>query len=76
MPLVKVEGSSMIRDTSSMALMNTDESARNDYLMKSKLLNTQKQEINKVKSEMESIKNDVSEIKNLMLKLLDKGSNV
>jgi gluconate kinase len=76
MPLVKVDNATMVRDTSSMALMNTDESARNDYYMKSKLLSTQKQEINKVKSEIETIKNDVSEIKNLMLKLLDKGSNV
>lgn len=62
----------MVRDTSSMVIMNTDESARNEYLMKSKLLNVQKQEINKVKSEMESIKSDVSEIKQMMLKLMEK----
>jgi hypothetical protein len=72
MTLVKIEGSSMVRDTSSMVIMNTDESARNEYLMKSKLLNVQKQEINKVKSEMESIKSDVSEIKQMMLKLMEK----
>jgi len=72
MALVKIEGSSMVRDTSSMVIMNTDESARNEYLMKSKLLNVQKQEINKVKSEMESIKSDVSEIKQMMLKLMEK----
>jgi hypothetical protein len=72
MTLVKIEGSSMVRDTSSMVIMNTDESARNEYLMKSKLLNVQKQEINKVKSEMESIKSDVSEIKQMMLKLMKK----
>jgi hypothetical protein len=76
MPIVKVDNSSFVRDTSSMAIMNTDEAARSDYKMKAKLLQTQKQEINKVKSEIENIKNDVSEIKNLMLKLLDKGSNV
>ena len=75
MPLVKVEGTSYVRDTSSMAIMPTDELARSDYKVKAKLVQTQKQEINKVRSEIDSIKQDVTEIKELMLQLLGKGKN-
>ena len=75
MPLVKVEGTSFVRDTSSMAIMPTDELARSDYKVKAKLVQTQKQEINKVRSEIDSIKQDVTEIKELMLQLLGKGKN-
>ena len=71
--MVKVTDTNFLRDTNSMALINTDEQAKNDYISKVRLINTQKQEINKVKSEIESIKGDMSEIKELMLKLLDKG---
>ena len=47
MPLVKVTGTNFVRDTRSMALINTDEMARNEYYTKAKLLKTQKDEINK-----------------------------
>lgn len=75
MALVKIEGTSFVRDTNSMVIMNTDESSRSDYKIKSKLLSTQKQEINTLKTEIQSIKEDMSEVKQLMLKLLDKGTN-
>lgn len=71
--MIKVNDSNFLRDTDSMALINVDEQAKNEYISKVRLINNQKQEINKVKSEMQSIKNDMSEIKQLMLKLLDKG---
>lgn len=73
MTMVKVTGTKFLRDTKSMALVNTDENEKNEYVSKVRLLSNQKHEINKVKSEMESIKNDIVEIKQLMLKLLDKG---
>ena len=74
--LVKIEGQNhLYRDTNTMALVNRDTSARDDYLMKRKLLQTQKQEINNVKQEMESIKSDVLEIKEMMRQLLNKGTN-
>lgn len=71
--MVKVTGTNYLRDTKTMALVNVDEQAKNDYIAKSRLLSTQKQEINKVKSEIESIKSDMCEIKELMLQLLSKG---
>jgi hypothetical protein len=75
MSLVKVTGTNYIRDTKSMALINTDDTSRNEYYTKVKLLKTQKDEINKVKSEIDTIKGDMLEIKSLLYKLLEKGSN-
>jgi hypothetical protein len=73
--LVKVTGTQYVRDTESMALINTDNEAKNEYLAKVRLLKTQKDEINTVKEEIASIKDDMSEIKQLMLQLLDKNKN-
>jgi hypothetical protein len=75
MSLVKVTGTNYIRDTKSMALINTDDTSRNEYYTKVKLLKTQKDEINKVKSEIDTIRGDMLEIKSLLYKLLEKGSN-
>ena len=64
-----------MRDTKSMALINMDETAKNEYRSKVKLLNTQKEEINKVRTEINDIKSDMCEIKLLLEKLLEKGTN-
>ena len=72
MALVKVTGTQFVRDTSSMALMNTDDIGKNDYLSKVRMMKSQKDEINTVKSEIASIKDDMQEIKQLMLQLLNK----
>jgi len=74
--LVKVNDSPFVRDIHSMALMNTDEQAKNDYYSKARLLQTQKEEINKVKSEINEVKSDLQEIKSMMIQLLNKGTNV
>ena len=73
MPLVRVTGTNLMRDTTTMALINTDEASRNDYHEKLRMIKMQKNEINTIKTEMIGIKNDITELKNLMLKLLDKG---
>jgi hypothetical protein len=73
MSLVKVNNSNFVRDTQSMALMNTDDTARNEYYSKVRMLKTQKDEINTVKQEIDGIRNEMSEIKQLMLKLIEKG---
>jgi hypothetical protein len=52
-----------------MALINTDQAGLEDYKVKSKLLNTQKTEINNIKSEINEIRNDVGVIKDLLLQL-------
>ncbi len=75
MSFVKVTGTQFIRDTNNMALMNSDNTARNEYQAKVRMLKTHKEEINTVKEEIAGIKEDMNEIKQLMQKLLEKGSN-
>ena len=70
MPLVKVKESNFVRDTNSMAIINTDNTAKNEYIAKVRLLNNQKTEINKVNQEINQIKSELSEIKDLMKQLL------
>ena len=70
---VKVEGTNFIRDTNTMGLSNRDITAKNEYMMKVKMLKTQKEEINNVKSEVKVLREDITEIKSLLLKLLEKG---
>jgi hypothetical protein len=72
MALVKVEGTTFIRDTKTMALINTDISSLEDYKMKSRLLNNQKQEINNIRNEINELRNDVGVIKQLLIQLSGK----
>ena len=65
----------MVRDTRSMALINTDNTEKNEYYSKIRLLQNQKSEINNVKEEITNIKSDIADIKNLLVKLLE-GTNV
>jgi hypothetical protein len=67
MPLVKVTGTNFVRDTKSMVLMNTDDAAKNEYIVKSRMLTTQKEEINSVKTEIETLKDDIREIKEMLM---------
>ena len=74
--LVKVNNYTFVRDTNSMALIDTDMASKNEYLAKVRMLQTQKEEMNKVKSEIADVKDDLQVIKQLMTQLLSKGSNV
>lgn len=71
MALVKVNGASMLRDTNSMALINNDPIGKNEYLVKARILQNQKTELNNMRSEMDSIKSDVLEIKLMLQKFMD-----
>ena len=72
--LVKIPDSQLYRDTKSMALINTNETERNEYLSKLNMVKIQKQEINTVKAEIENVKDDVKEIKQLLLKLMENSN--
>ena len=75
MPIVKVKDTKFVRDTKSMALLNTDYNEKNEYYNKVRMVKSQKDEINNVREEINNIKDDITEIKSLMLKLLEnKGS--
>jgi hypothetical protein len=69
MALVKIPGTTFVRDTNTMALINTDQAGLEEYKLKSKILNTQKSEINNIKSDIDEIRNDVGVIKDLLLQL-------
>ena len=72
---VKVSGTNFIRDINSMAIINTDNTEKNEYYAKLKLLQNQKVELNSIRSEIDDIKIDVSDIKQLLLQLINKGSH-
>jgi hypothetical protein len=76
MTVIKVQGTNMIRDPNSGALINRDAKGLEEYNKRREFLANQKDEINKVKSDLDNIKKDMSEIKTLMLQLLNKGTNV
>jgi len=69
MAIVKIPGTTYVRDTKTMALINTDMAGLEDYKVKSALINNQKTEINKVKNEINDIKDDVKIIKELLMQL-------
>lgn len=73
MELVRVTGTNFVRDIESRAIMPTDNTEKNEYYAKLKLVKSQKEEINKVKSEISCIKTDIDEIKSLLQQLLIKG---
>ena len=75
MSLVQITGTTLYRDTASMALVNRDSSGLQEYQNKRHFLATQKQEINNMKNDMIEVKKDISEIKQLMLQLIGKNSN-
>jgi len=73
MRVVRITGTNYVRDIASMAVLPTDNTEKNEYYAKLRVIKAQKEEINKVKAEITDIKNDVLEIKNLLQQLLVKG---
>ena len=73
--LLEVKDSKFIRDTKSMALINKDNSARDEYYAKVKMLTIQKEEINKIRAEVSTVKNDIEDIKKMLTQLIGKGEN-
>jgi hypothetical protein len=73
MPLVQITGTTFVRDTDSMGVINKDKNGLEDYLKKRNLMATQKEEINNMKNDIVDVKEYIKEIKQLLLKMLDKG---
>jgi cell shape-determining protein MreC len=70
--VVKIQGTHLVREVSSMGLSNLDVASKNEYYAKVQMLKTQKQEINNMKSELYSLKEDLKEIKQLLTQLITK----
>jgi hypothetical protein len=72
MSLVRVTGTNFVRDVNSMAIMPVDNTEKNEYYAKLRLVKNQKEEINNIRSEIADIKLDVGEIKGLLKQLIGK----
>ena len=72
MSLVRVRGTNFVRDVNSMAIMPVDNTEKNEYYAKLRVIKSQKEEINKIRSEIDGIKSDVGEIKGLLKQLIGK----
>jgi hypothetical protein len=72
MTIVKIPNTTYVRDTKTMALINTDVSGLEEYKMKSRLLTNQKNEINNIRNEINEVRDDVRTIKELLLQLSGK----
>jgi hypothetical protein len=75
MSLVPIPGTTLVRDTTTMALVNQDKNGLDDYLKRRNILASQKQEINNMMTDVQSLKQDMNEIKQLLLQLMDKNLN-
>jgi hypothetical protein len=73
MSLIPIPGTTMVRDTNSMALINRDLSGLQEYQNKRNFLASQRQEINRMKTDIADVKDDIKEIKLLMLQLIGKN---
>ena len=67
--LVKIPNSTYVRDTRTMALINTDRSGLEEYQAKAKVATAHTQEINNIKSELNDLKSSIGEIKDLLVSL-------
>jgi len=70
---VRIEDTALIRDIHSKAILNTDKSGLNDYLMKREIAKKQQVEQIQTKDRLNKIENDMSDIKNLLVQLVNTG---
>lgn len=68
---LKVEGNdSLVRDISTMAIVNTNKSEYENYIRQKKIVSERKAEIQRQTEEINSIKSELSEVKTLLMTLL------
>lgn len=68
---LKVEGNdSLVRDTSTMAIVNTNKSEYENYIRQKKIVSERKVEIQRQTEEINNIKSELSEVKMLLMTLI------
>jgi hypothetical protein len=72
MSLVKVNNTTFVRDTQSMAIMNVDITAKNEYYEKVRTLAKQKEQINTMNGDISELRGELGEIKQLLQQLVGK----
>ncbi len=71
--MIKVEGhSDLRRDESTGAIINVNNSAYNNYLIRQRNRDAQDNELETMKEDLDSLKSDINEIKNLLSQLAQK----
>ena len=73
MELVRVKDSNFVRDINSMVIMPTDNTEKNEYYSKLRVIKKQKEEMDVLKTEINSLRGDMDDIKNLLQQLISKG---
>lgn len=70
---IKVEGNEgLVRDTLTLAIINTNNSEYTSYINNKKKLNEEKEKSLRQQEEIDMIKNDISDIKRLINILIEK----
>jgi hypothetical protein len=70
MALVQInENKTLVRDTHSKAVLNTDKNGLSEYLMKRELAKKQTEEKEETKMRLKKLEEDMSEIKSLLLEI-------
>jgi hypothetical protein len=73
MNFLKVQGNdSLVRDTSSRAIINNNKSEYDNYVRQRSVVSAQKNEILRQADELKIIKDEFAEIKQLILSLINK----
>jgi len=75
MTMIPIPGTTLVRDTKNMALINQDKNGLEDYLKRRNLMAARQDQINNMKLDIDDLKQDISEIKKLVMILIEKGSN-
>jgi hypothetical protein len=59
----------LVRDMNSKAVLNTDKTGLNDYMMKREIAKKQKEEQSETKIRLAQLEQDMSEIKNMLIEI-------
>ena len=71
MEYLKVKDTAYVRDRNSKAILNTDKTALNDYILKKNIAEKQNKETLELKNKILDIENDMKEIKTLLSRLIN-----
>ena len=69
---VKINGTNLVRDTNSMGISNQDSAAKEEYYAKVRMIQNQKEGLNKVNEEINELRCELGDIKGLLMQLLNK----
>ena len=73
---IPVEGQSgLYRDSDSTAIINSDEKAYLDYMIRKSIVKNKNKELDQMKEDLDNVKGELGEIKDLLSTLVQKLNN-